>query len=105
MIIEKVETKGQYSRIRCSNEVYDQVAEIANECDLTLFQSTHPRRVRQRIIAPFMAKTVYYGIDFSKKSAILAIIFKIFARMLGALLSNLVSHLHFYKSKIPVSGS
>ena len=69
------------------------------------FQSTHPRRVRQRIIAPFMAKTVYYGIDFSKKSAILAIIFKIFARMLGALLSNLVSHLHFYKSKIPVSGS
>lgn len=70
-----------------------------------IFQSTHPRRVRQRIIAPFMAKTVYYGIDFSKKSAILAIIFKIFARMLGALLSNLVSHLHFYKSKIPVSGS
>ena len=38
MIIEKVETKGQYSRIRCSNEVYDQVAEIANECELTLKQ-------------------------------------------------------------------
>lgn len=38
MIIEKVETKGQYSRIRCSNEVYDQVAKIANECDLTLKQ-------------------------------------------------------------------
>ena len=32
MIIEKTETKGQYSRIR------DQVAEIANECDLTLKQ-------------------------------------------------------------------
>jgi hypothetical protein len=38
MIIEKVETKGQYSLIRYSNEVYDQVAEIANECDLTLKQ-------------------------------------------------------------------
>ena len=38
MIIEKVETKGQYSRIQCSNEVYDQVAEIANECDLSLKQ-------------------------------------------------------------------
>ncbi|MBF0775990.1 hypothetical protein BVE84_05645 [Streptococcus azizii] len=35
--VEKQQPKT-YARIRCTNEVYDQVAEIANECDLTLNQ-------------------------------------------------------------------
>lgn len=38
--VEKTETKYQYSRVRCSNDIYDQVAEIANECDLTIKQVT-----------------------------------------------------------------
>lgn len=29
-----------YSRVRCSNEIYDEVANIANECDLTIKQVT-----------------------------------------------------------------
>lgn len=32
--------KSTYSRIRCDNDLYDQIADIANECDLTLKQVT-----------------------------------------------------------------
>ncbi|MGT2833384.1 hypothetical protein [Streptococcus halotolerans] len=32
--------KNTYSRIRCANDIYDQIADIADECDLTLKQVT-----------------------------------------------------------------
>ena len=32
----KKETKTTYHRVRCSKEAYDQIVEIANECDLTI---------------------------------------------------------------------
>lgn len=38
MIVEKEKKREAktYSRIRCTEEVYNRIAEIANECDLTL---------------------------------------------------------------------
>ena len=32
----KKEPKTSYHHVRCSKEAYDQIAEIANECDLTI---------------------------------------------------------------------
>lgn len=42
MIMIEVERqpKNTYSRIRCSNNIYDEIANIANECDLTLKEVT-----------------------------------------------------------------
>lgn len=34
MIEVEKKSKTVYSRIRCSNEIYDQIVDIANECDL-----------------------------------------------------------------------
>lgn len=40
MIEVERQPKNTYSRIRCSNNIYDEIASIANECDLTLKEVT-----------------------------------------------------------------
>ncbi|GAB6728125.1 hypothetical protein BOVMAS34_12280 [Streptococcus uberis] len=40
MIEVERQPKNTYSRIRCSNNIYDEIANIANECDLTLKEVT-----------------------------------------------------------------
>lgn len=40
MIEVERQSKNTYSRIRCSNNIYDEIANIANECDLTLKEVT-----------------------------------------------------------------
>lgn len=40
MIEIERQPKNTYSRIRCSNNIYDEIANIANECDLTLKEVT-----------------------------------------------------------------
>lgn len=40
MIEVEKKPKSTYSRIRCANDIYEQIADIANECDLTLKEIT-----------------------------------------------------------------
>lgn len=40
MIEVKKKPKSTYSRIRCANDIYERIADIANECDLTLKEIT-----------------------------------------------------------------
>lgn len=43
MIEVERQPKNTYSRIRCSNNIYDEIANIANECDLTLKECLVPK--------------------------------------------------------------
>lgn len=40
MIEVEKQATNTYSRVRCSNDLYAEVANIANECDLTIKQVT-----------------------------------------------------------------